>query len=230
MEQLHAAISSWFDYSHADHDAPIKPYAMSPIGRSSTENEEHAVGFELSVLTDRALERLRSATEAGREIRLGAQRGRVARAVGLMSESWESLSTPSGAHAWQLEFITPATFRQGNRSSPWPAPSSVLHGLQQSWTRCSGLTPRELNYQQLRTIWVSDIAGNSEPMNLSGLRVSGFVGRIRYQCDRADVADLIDPLLRMAAYSGVGSAKAKGLGVTRLPKTWQASGARKKAS
>lgn len=101
-------------------------------------------------------------------------------------------------------------------------------GLGQSWSAWSGLAPRDLTHQELDTIWVSDIAGQSEPMALSGFRVSGFVGRIRYQCDSATVADLVDPLLRLAAYSGVGSAKAKGLGVTRLPGTWQ-PGARAKA-
>lgn len=221
MEQLHAAVSHWFDHTQAEHDAPVKPYALSPIGDQPGRNAEGGLGFEVAVLTDAAFDRLRVAARAGRDIRLGAQRGRLGLAVGLCSETWESLAQPSGGRAWELEFVTPATFRSKDRSSPWPAPASVLRGLGQSWAAFSGLPPRELTHQQLDTIWVSDIAGQSAPMALSGLRVSGFVGRIRYQCDSRSVADLVDPLLRLAVYSGVGSAKAKGLGVTRLPATWQ---------
>jgi len=230
MAELHAAVSGWFELSQPERDAPIKPYAMSPISYAPNGSEGGDVGFEVSVLTHSALERLRSGGRAGRDIRLGSQRGRLARSVRLETESWDSLSDPSGARGWELEFVTPATFRSGKRSSPWPAPPAVLDGLLQSWAHFSGFGPRELTYQQLSTIWVSDIAGHSEPIILSGLRVSGFAGRIRYQCDDAAVADLIDPLFRMAAYSGVGWAKARGLGVTRLTGTWQPRQAAIKAS
>lgn len=222
LEHLHAAVSGWFDDTAAEHAAATKPYALSPMSRSSTDRPAE-VGFELGVLTDEAFARLRSAGRPGRSIRFGGQHGRLGSAVGLARESWDALAKPSGACAWELEFVTPATFRSRNRSSPWSAPPAVVRGLGESWKQHSGLPPRERSHLQLDSIWVSDVDGRSEPMTLSNLRVSGFVGRIRYQCDDKAVADLVDPLFRLAVYSGVGSAKAKGLGVTRLPGTWQPS-------
>ncbi|MFT4216352.1 MAG: CRISPR system precrRNA processing endoribonuclease RAMP protein Cas6 [Micropruina sp.] len=46
--------------------------------------------------------------------------------------------------------------------------------------------------------------------------MSAFTGRVLYRCDVPSTRELVDALFRLAPYAGVGSAKAKGLGVTRL--------------
>lgn len=212
LEHLHAAVSRWFDETAAEHSAATKPYAISPLAG----DPGGGLGFELSTLTTAAEERLREAAAPPATIRLGPDRAALGPLGRIAHESWASLAEPSGARAWELEFVTPATFRRGNRSSPLPVAASVLRGLLDSWNACSGLPPRELGRRESDGVWVSDIDGRSEAMALSGLRVSGFVGRVRFRCDDPAVRDLVDPLFRLAPYSGVGSARAKGLGVTRL--------------
>lgn len=225
-EHTHAAISRWFDPDTAAHYAPVKRYAISPLVTDS----DGESGCEVALLerallgtpgveregTPDPLDQLRRNTRPGSSIRLGTNRVSVGTPRRIAGESWESLATPSGSRSWELEFVTPVTFRRRDRSSPLPAPPTLLRGLLDSWNYCSGLPVREIDRSTHDLIWVSDIAGNSAPMKLSGFTVSGFTGRVTYRCDDAAVADIIDGLFRLAPYSGCGSARAKGLGVTRL--------------
>ena len=221
LEQVHAAISSWFDRTPAEHTASVKPYAVSPLS-----GEPSQMGVEVSILTPEALTRLRQSAVAGEKIRLGSQIGRLGLATRLDEESWDALNSPTEARSWELEFLTPTTFRRGDRSSPWPAPPAVLRGLSESWGAWSQLSRRDPTHQEVDSVWVSDIAGQSHPMILAGTHISGFVGRLRYQCDDVGAAAVVDPLFRLAPFCGVGSAKAKGLGVTRLRSGRQPQSAR----
>lgn len=212
LEHVHAAVSRWFDRTAEHHAAGVKPYAISPLARG----EDGGVGFEVSTLTAAAERLLDIATAPPATVRLGSDQAVVGRPYRVVNESWESLATPGGHDTWELEFITPVTFRRGNRASPLPVAGAVLRGLVTSWNALSGLPERNLTRQHSDDVWVSDIQGASQRMTLSGLRLSGFAGRVVYRCDVPDTRDLVDALFRLAPYAGVGSAKAKGLGVTRL--------------
>lgn len=212
LEHVHAAVSRWFDRTPEHHAAGVKPYAISPLARG----DDGRVGFEVSTLTAAAKELLDIATTPPATVRFGVDRALVGRPVRVATESWASLAEPSGAASWDLEFVTPVTFRHGHRASPLPVAGAVLRGLVTSWNALSGLPDRELTRQHSDDVWVGDIQGASRPMTLSGLRLSAFTGRVRYRCDVPHTRDLVDALFRLAPYSGVGSAKAKGLGVTRL--------------
>ena len=213
LEHLHAAVSRWFDRTPEQHAAGTKPYALSPLARDA---ESSGVGFELSTLTADVEEQLLERVAPPATIRLGPGQVLLGQLRRTDSEAWPSLAIPSGARSWDLEFVTPVTFRRGNRSSPLPVAGSVLRGLLDSWNAWSGLPIRNLTRQDSDEIWVSDIQGRSEPITVSGIRLSAFVGRVCFRCDDQAIADLVDPLFRLAPYAGVGSAKAKGLGVTRL--------------
>lgn len=213
LEHLHAAVSRWFDRTPEQHAAGTKPYAISPLARDA---DSPGVGFELATLTIDAEARLQEQTVPPATARLGSDQVILGRLRKTDTETWPSLAVPSGANTWDLEFVTPVIFRRGNRSSPFPMSGSVLRGLLDSWNVWSGLPTLTLTRQQTDEIWVSDIAGHSESITVSGVRMSAFVGRVCFRCDDAAIADLVDPLFRLAPYAGVGSAKAKGLGVTRL--------------
>ena len=213
LEHLHAAVSRWFDRSPEQHAAGTKPYAISPLARDA---DSPGVGFELATLTAAAEECLLERVVPPATIRLGPDQVLLGEPRKTDTEQWSSLANPSSAGSWDLEFVTPVTFRRGNRSSPLPMAGSVLRGLLDSWNAWSGMPIRNLTRQDSDEIWVSDIDGRSEPMTVSGVRLSAFVGRVCFRCDNQAIADLVDPLFRLAPYAGVGSAKAKGLGVTRL--------------
>lgn len=213
LEHLHAAVSRWFDKTPEQHAAGTKPYAISPLASEARSAE---VGLELATLTAEAEECLLDRLVPPATVRLGSDHALLGRPRQTATEAWSSLAMPSGTCSWDLEFVTPVTFRRGNRASPLPVPGSVLRGLLDSWNAWSGLPIRNLTRHDTDEIWVSDIDGHSEPIIVSGLRMSAFVGRICFRCDSQAIADLVDPLFRLAPYAGVGSAKAKGLGVTRL--------------
>lgn len=235
VEQIHGALTQWFDTHAAEHAAQHKPYALSPMRET---NGLPAV--EVGLLTRLAEVRFAAATTPAAppstptiptlKLRLGGQFGTVATPRRIGHESWESLATPSGAMSWTLDFVTPTTFRRGNRSTPWPAPSAVLRGLADRWATWSGLGDRTVSHQQVDEVWVADIDGRSHPLVVSGIHLSGFIGRISYRCDDPAVAAIVDPLFRLAEYCGVGTATAKGLGVTRLvatpPSSARSDGAR----
>lgn len=222
--QVHGAVSTWFDHSDAEHRSDIKPYSVSPLSadraaRKHDSNLQHSLGIEIGVLTLEAHQRLMAETTPDKPIRLGSQFGSVGQPHLIQWDDWVTLAEPTGASQWELEFVTPTTFRTRDRSSPLPTPSTVLRRPSESWSRWSGLQPRRLPRECAEAVWVSDIDGRSHALDLGRLKVSGFVGRVTLRCDQPEIAALIDPLLRLAAYSGVGSGTTKGLGVTRVAAT-----------
>lgn len=177
--------------------------------------------FEVGVLTHRAEQSLLEHARKGQSLRLGWQTGQVAAPPLLLRRAtWAELAARSSQHAWVLRFATPASFRRGQRSSPWPAPASVLRGLAQRWAVETG-EDRTPTHQQADAVWVTDIDGANDVVRISGTLYSGFVGRIRYQCDDDEAAALVSPLFGLAPYAGVGSATTKGLGTTVVEPTWQ---------
>lgn len=212
-EHLHAAVSAWFDEGDDEHAARVKPYAISPAGLGP----DGGTGFELATLTEAARQQMTQIAADRPHLRLGARRliGFDAPVL-IMAEEWADLRQPSGRRVWELEFATPVSFRRQNRSTPLPVPTSVLHGLAESWDAFSPKSRHPFDRSQHAAVWVSGLDGHSETLTLSGVRMSGFLGRVCFRCDEPDVADAVDGLFRLAPYAGVGSAKAKGLGVTRL--------------
>lgn len=219
QEALHAVISRWFDPTREAHNAKVKPYAISPIG-----NGPKGPAIEIGTITESAEVALHRAARPSRRLRFGSQLATIADPpTRIATETWTKLGTASAARAWCLQLLTPTTFRRRNRSSPWLAPETVLHGLADRWLAWSTLDAIELTRTELQSVWVTDLDGRNEVLQLNGSTVSGFVGRIRYECDDEKVAKSVDRLLRLAAYIGVGSYTTKGLGVVRLEPTWAPS-------
>jgi CRISPR-associated endoribonuclease Cas6 len=220
LEHVHAAFSRWFDHSRAEHHANDKPYALSPI----TRDERGTVGLEIATLSDVASGRLATALRDRRPVRLGNQTRALGQARLLVSESWASLSGHATDGHWQLEFVTPTTFRSGDRSTPMPRVDTMLDGLSRAWSLWADhdLPGSERDWSAL---WVSDLDVRSVVVRLRVKRadgtmqeitVSGALGEVTLRCDDRDAAERVGPLLRLAAYSGVGGMTLKGLGVTRV--------------
>ncbi len=211
LEHIHAAVSSFFDQSEAAHIARIKAFSVSPLT-----SLDGSLGLEVGLLSEEVQNQLhaRVATDPG--IRLGPFRARVGSPRLLAAITWQELARPSGASSWELEFLTPGSFRRGNRTSPWPAPESVLRGLADTWAGNTDIAVDVIDPRSAAQVWVSQFEGASHTLRLGGVVVTGFLGRIRYRCDVPEVAAAVDPLLRLAAFSGVGTAKGKGMGVCRV--------------
>lgn len=221
LEHVHAAVSRWFDRCPAEHAATDKPYRISPLGRGPG---RIAVGVEVAALTDAAEERLRAAAVPGEEIRLGNQIRRIADMHPLAAASWQELAAERGDARWDLEFVTPTTFRTGDRSSPLPRVESVLEGLHRAWRLWSDVD-LGCGERDWAAVWASDVDLRSATLELRVRRrdgsaqpvtMSGAVGTLVLRCDVPEVASRIGPLLRLASYAGVGGMTLKGMGVTRV--------------
>jgi CRISPR-associated endoribonuclease Cas6 len=112
----------------------------------------------------------------------------------------------------------------GTRTSPWPAPESVLTSLASRWRALRPQTAPALSRDLARSVWVSDVEGRSECLRSRDMLVSGFVGRVRYVCDgSAEAAATVGALFSFARFAGIGSHTAFGLGTVDLSPTWQPS-------
>lgn len=213
-EYLHAAISRWFDEGEGEepdsHHAVVKPYTISPVAAQGCEH-----GVEVSVLSRSAAQRLLARTAQGCRIRLGTETVRCGSARLISSIAWQALQQPR-QHRWTLTFLTPTTFRTGNRSTPLPTPSVVLRAPTEAWARFSALPPLVLSPQDASQVWVSALSITSSALQVNGRPVTGVLGDITYRCDDTAVAATVGPLFRLAPYCGVGSFRGKGFGVVEL--------------
>ncbi len=219
LEYVHAAFSRWFDQTTDEHAANEKPYALSPV----TRDEQGHPGVEIATLTEQATKQLHAAT-AGASIRLGNQIRPVGTPRLMFTESWAELAQNVDDVRWHLEFLTPTTFRSGDRSSPLPRVETVLDGLARAWRLWSGIT-MEIPQSSAAAVWVSDLNLSNLPVEVRmrghngrprTVVLSGCLGTLTLRSQAPEMAAMVGPLLRSAAYIGVGGMTAKGLGVTRV--------------
>ncbi|WP_192909368.1 CRISPR system precrRNA processing endoribonuclease RAMP protein Cas6 [Gandjariella thermophila] len=145
--------------------------------------------------------------------------------------TWPQLAAGRDRPGWTLEFVSPVTFRRGNRFVPWPSPSAVFGSLRAAWRRFGARHVGDLEVDlRLDPIVVTAISGASqvervvlhERPNPSGERqpvtvtVGGFLGRVTYAVDGTIDPAAVDSLTRLAPYTGVGSYTTRGFGGVRV--------------
>ncbi|ACV77637.1 CRISPR system precrRNA processing endoribonuclease RAMP protein Cas6 [Nakamurella multipartita] len=201
----HAAIARRID---ADHHAPVKPFTIGP-----PRSRPGGVVLRVGLLDDALADVLDLSFAGNAEIRLGRHFFTFASAQRVSATRWEHLADGATGGRWTVEFLTPATFRRGGRTSPWPAPESVARGLGSRWRALHPETAPALDDRQARSIWVSDVRGESVAVSGPDAVISGFVGTVTYRADRAgDEAVAFGRLLRFATFGGIGSFTAFGFG------------------
>ena len=135
--------------------------------------------------------------------------------MSLVDESWPALTAPTGALSWRVEFLTPVAFREGSRTTPFPAVPSLIQSASSRWSAWSPTAlPSERN--DAHALWISDLDLRSEALKMSGRVVSASTGHLRLRTEERQVAARVDPWLRLAAYGGLGSFGTRGLGVVRV--------------
>jgi hypothetical protein len=238
-----AVVSGWLDgpaggpeKGGSGHDEQGRRWACGPLSTVAGGPGGAAVTvLGIRLLDDGLDDRLARAVRSGRPVRLGAARYAIAGSARLIEQaSWAQLRQWSGARAWQVRFVTPGCVRRGGRTSPWLAPESLARSLAERWRRLDPVTAPPLPCPGSGPIWVSDIDGHSQAQILTrharpGGRnagdevISGFIGRIRYVCDRGtdtEAADF-DALMSFARFAGAGSHTTAGFGVMVPEPTWQ---------
>jgi CRISPR-associated endoribonuclease Cas6 len=218
LEHVHAVVSGWFDDDDTAHYAKAKPYTLCPPRAA-----EAAMVIEIGLLTDELPARLARVAAPGTRVRLGSTWSRITRAPHhITTASWDDLTRTKTTTAWSLRFVTPTTFRRGNRFTPAPTLSAILGSLRSSWRRFAPPTVAPLVLDlAAEPVWLTDVDVTSHVVPVGGLTVSGFTGRLRFACDgSAEQAAAIDRLVGLAPFAGVGAYTTRGFGMTRPEATW----------
>lgn len=224
LSHVHAAFSSWFDHTDREHVAGHKPYAISPLTGSGRGGD---IGVEVATFTPEASARFAQAAATRDEVRLGNQTRRVGVPRVLHETSWVDLAAQHSDDAWRLDVVTPMTFRWGDRTSPLPQLETIFGALGHAWgTWSDAPLPGPGVEAAARACWVSTVELTTEQLTIAvrarhprgavEVTVRGSVGLLEVRCADSAAAATAGPLLRLAAYTGLGSMTRKGLGVTRV--------------
>lgn len=220
-EHLHAAFTSWFDAPGRAwaHRSSAKPYTISPVMVL-----DERVGVEIRVLTDEAERLLHLAAASAPVVRLGAHRTRVGEPQRTAVASWDELAAAGGS-LWRVEFLTPTTFRTGNRCSPMPTPSVILRAPGEAWRAFAPTPIAPLGHAESSMIRVCELDLRTEEAELvlpdgSGARraeaAPAVLGRLTCCCDDPAIAAKAGPLFRLAPFSGIGSFRGRGMGIVAV--------------
>jgi CRISPR-associated endoribonuclease Cas6 len=219
LEHLHAAVSRWFDAGEEAHRGKTKGYTVSPLRAGP-----HGPVVEIGLVDDSLIDILHTHATPGATVRLGHTHVTVpAEPTQVAATTWQSLTEREAPQAWCLRFVTPLTFRRGNRFTPMPAPKPILASLRATWR---AFAPPDIAQPDLDLaldpVWVTDINGANDVREVNGRTVSGFIGQLRIECDAAPhIAHAVNQVIKLAPYSGVGAYTTRGFGVTRLEPTRQ---------
>lgn len=212
---LHAVVAGMLDRSHW---APSKAWALAPLAYDGG-----CQALQIVTMVDGAASLVEEAAVPGAPLRLGGQETVILVPPILEAEvSSEDLLALPHESAMVIDFVTPTTFRRRQRSMPLPEPVRLLNSLRSKWRLCFGDEGGEVVYRQLDSdeVWVTDIDGRNKVFKVSGMTVSGFVGRIRYQCETDHAAKSFGALTAMATLTGVGSYTTRTLGRISRERTW----------
>lgn len=199
-QTVHRTLSRWLD---GDHHAQRKPWSWA----GAASDRELLIGL----LDDRLAERLMCGADA-----TSMPVAQVAAA------SWAELRDGPARDCWQLEFTSPVTFRRGNRFLPWPSPSAVFGSLRAAWRHFGAPEVGDLDLDLcLEPLVVTAFTGASRTERVGvhkqdTVLVGGFVGTIRYAIGGAVDPQIVDTLVRLAPFSGVGSYTTRGFGGVRI--------------
>ncbi|MGH3942384.1 MAG: CRISPR system precrRNA processing endoribonuclease RAMP protein Cas6 [Pseudonocardiaceae bacterium] len=200
-QTVHRTLSRWLD---TDHHAQRKPWSWASAVESS--DRELLIGL----LDDQLAERLRGGADA-----TNMPVTQVAAA------GWAELLGGQARDCWQLDFVSPVTFRRGNRFLPWPSPSAVFGSLRATWRHFGSPEVGDLDLDlRLDPLVVTAFHGASRTERVvvhkqDSVLVGGFIGTMRYAIEGAADPQTVDALVRLAPFSGVGSYTTRGFGGVR---------------
>ncbi|MFC0438054.1 CRISPR system precrRNA processing endoribonuclease RAMP protein Cas6 [Kutzneria buriramensis] len=210
-----------------DHHANRKPWSWT------ARREPGSLVVEVGLLDDTLADRLITGVEDTRR-RHAPAAGRPTGVHQIAACTWAQLLHGPVTTEWAFRFISPVTFRRGNRFLPWPAPSAVLGSLRASWrtfapadiadvtvdlsgdpivvTGVDGTTTVEQVVLHDR----ADSTGTRRPVSVA---VGGFSGQVRFAVDTPGFDPTgVTALARLAPFSGIGAYTTRGFGGARAPR------------
>lgn len=128
--------------------------------------------------------------------------------------SYESLMQVKAQDIIELEFLSPTSFKQGQRIQPFPLPELVFSSLLRRW---NSLAPSP--YQLPLVEWEGLTCAydlNTVALKMKAGAEIGSVGWVRYQFPDPQQAQIATTLAHFAGFAGVGRKTAMGMGQTKF--------------
>jgi hypothetical protein len=227
--QLYGLISRWFEghLGEAGHHAPRKAYTVSPL-RPLDGHPGDQAAVDVGVLDDDLVGLLLdgAARLAGAGGRLGGQAVRGlpwpdGEPVRLdQGADWSALAgVPAATAAFDVELLSPTTFRSGRIYLPFPTPGLVLGHLREQWTQWGPPVP----HPAIDECEV-EVAGHRlvcEHRELRGRSIAGSTGLVSYRIRSGDDAHRagVARWLAVLPFAGLGADTRMGLGQAQLVTT-----------
>lgn len=125
----------------------------------------------------------------------------------------------SDARAVTLLFVSPTTFKRGNRNEPFPVPELVFGGLARKWDAHAPYPMgAELAAQVAEAVMLSRYSLATRMQDFGRYRMVGFTGKCEYRLPAGTdpvIRQAVRALAAFAFYAGVGYHTTMGMGQVR---------------
>lgn len=212
-------VHGWVAREWLDHDSVAWTAALVVV-------EDGTVLVRITTLDESSRVRLLGSVKARGPIQLGRQRGTVSSEPQLVeAANWPDLLTVSGQLAWTIRFATPTAFVRGrNAPGPWPDPFTIVGSLEKRWNALAPSSmvrtapdPKLLNSLNVAEYELSNVRFSlRKSVGKEQIPISASVGHIFMTTASREAAVLVEPLLRLAEFSGLGAYAKWGLGVVSV--------------
>lgn len=215
---IHRFFSAWFGESPDEH-AAIKGYSIA-----SRTDDSDGVILRLGCADDGLIGAL-AALPGGQPVQFGTTHPRVGMVAApptcLVEEAWSILASYQGTTQWRIEFVTPVLLRSQAIDLPWPDPFALLRGLDAKWRRFGPAVAPAFDDDLARHVAVTGADLRTVESTRAPRPVLAAAGRVEWTwLDRRDPqragAAVVERLVRLAQYTGMGSYPQFGSGAVRV--------------
>ena len=130
------------------------------------------------------------------------------------TSSFEALSQVPPLNIIELQFLSPTSFKQGQRIQPFPLPELVFGNLLRRWNT---FAPVELQFPNLEWQGLTCAYGlKTQVLHLKGGAEIGTTGWVRYEFPNPEQAAIATTLAHFACFAGVGRKTGMGMGQAKV--------------
>ncbi len=215
---IHALCFRWLGLADAalaerSHQQNHRPLSVT-IQRASTRQQAY---LRIGLLQKELLSPLLwgISQDLGCEVSLAGSFCRLGRWVEFLhTSSFEVLSQIPPLHTIELQFLSPTSFKQGQRIQPFPLPELVFGSLLRRW---NSFAPAALQFPVLE--WQGLTCAydlKTQVLHLKGGAEIGTTGWVRYEFPNPEQAKVATTLAHFASLAGVGRKTGMGMGQVRM--------------
>lgn len=132
----------------------------------------------------------------------------------------KSFKKVKACRKFKIDFLTPTSFKQNGRYVLFPSEQLILQNLIMRWdafSKNSSLGDDEIFKQLLANTYISSYGLFSKSFSANGIWIKGFSGYLELSIKGPEtLANLVNILLSMSAFTGIGIKTALGMGAVAV--------------